>query len=195
MNRFTQAVFAVLTALMLLPPAVAQTQIAGQVDLAPIAADIGKSPKVNLNFGSAMVRAFAETIRSSNAEAAGILDTVAGIRVMVYEDVDGAAIRGRVLEMTGDLGQRGWTPTMEVRDDDAHVDLYLRESEQFIDGLVLMLTESDGAAVFINVFGTLDPVVIGKLIGGGQGLKGLDLEALAGQFMPDGNGAGTDDDS
>jgi len=172
-----------LAGLIASPQLPAQQMAPGQVDLAPITVAIGQTPKVNLNFGSTMVRAFAEGIRPSNAEAAKVLDTIAGVRVMVYEDIDGTRIRDRVSVTVDELGLAGWSPAMEVRDEDAHVDLYLNESGDFIDGLVLMVTESDGAAVFINVFGRLDPVVIGKLVGRGLDLGNLDFDELMGEIQ------------
>lgn len=191
-----QPILMLSAALLLSPVALAQAPITGKVDLDPIAAEIGQAPKVNLNFGSAMVQVFAETLRSSNSEIAGVMENISGVRVMVYEDVDGALVRDRVSEIADQLERLGWTPAMEVRDEDADVDLYLAESQETIDGLVLMLTESDGAAVFINVHGVLDPVVIGKLIGqGGDVLKGLDLQALAGQFQPGNRESGSGDGS
>lgn len=186
------AVLALCTAMTAAP---AQEADIGRVDLAPIAEAIGQTPKVNLNFGPAMMRGFAESLRQSSPELADVVASVAGLRLMVYEEVDGGAARERVAETTASLSRAGWTPAVEVRDDDARVDIYLNESERFVEGLVLVITEAAGAAVLANVYGELDPVVIGKLIGNGEALRNLDLDALTGQFRSmSGDDAGTAED-
>ena len=84
---------------------------------------------------------------------------------------------------------------MEVRDGETRVDLFLNESEKFVDGLVLMVMDGDDTAVFANVYGKLDPVVIGKLIGRGGALGGMNFEDLAGRFRSmSGGEAETDDE-
>jgi hypothetical protein len=186
------AVFALCAAMTAVP---AQEADIGQVDLSPIAEAMGETPKVNLNFGPAMMRGFAESLRQSSPELADVIASVAGLRLMVYEDVDGGVARERVAATTASLSRAGWTPAVEVREDDAHVDMYLNESEQFVEGLVLVVTEAGGNAVFANVYGDLDPVVIGKLIGNGRALQDLDLEALTGQFRSISDGDGTETES
>lgn len=164
--------------------AFAQSDDIGQVDLDPIAGAIGITPKVNLNFGPAMMRGFAESFRGNNAELAGIIDSVAGLRLMVFEDAGiNPAMRGRIEETASELSVAGWTPAMEVRDGETRVDLFLNESEEFVEGLVLMVLDGDDTAVFANIYGDLDPVVIGKLIGSGNALDGMELDDLAGQLQ------------
>lgn len=168
--------------LLLASTAFAQSGDVGKVDLSSISGAIDATPKVNLNFGPAMMMGFAESFRSSNSELAGILDSVSGLRLMVFENIDAGSVRSSVAATASELGNAGWTPAMEVRDGDSHVDLFLNESSQFVEGLVLMVTEGGGTAVFANIYGDLDPVIIGKLIGSGNAMDGFNLEDLASQF-------------
>lgn len=186
---------AFLSSLLLASTAFAQSSDIGQVDLKPIGDAIGVTPKVNLNFGPAMMKGFAASFRGSNAELAGIIDSISGLRLMVFEDVDTSGALGQVDAITGDLSTAGWTPAMEVRDGDSHVDLFLNESENFVEGLVLMVLDGDDTAVFANIYGDIDPVVIGKLIGSGDALDGVNFDDLASQFQSmSGGGAETDDE-
>jgi len=173
----------VFSMLLLGSAAFAQSGDIGQVDLGPIASAIDATPKVNLNFGPAMMKGFAESFRGSNAELADVIGSVSGLRLMVFEEVGVAQARGRVAETASELGTAGWTPAMEVRDGETRVDLFLNESENFVEGLVLMVIDGDETAVFANVYGDLDPVVIGKLIGSGNAFDGMNLEDLAGQIQ------------
>jgi len=189
-NAFRTLLF---STLLLSSTAFAQSSDIGQVDLKPIGDAIGVTPKVNLNFGPAMMKGFAESFRGSNAELAGIIDSISGLRLMVFENVDASGARDQVERTVGDLGNAGWTPAMEVRDGDTHVDLFLNESENFVEGLVLMVLDGEDTAVFANIYGDIDPVVIGKLIGSGDALNGVSFEDLAGQFQS--MSGGSDDDS
>jgi hypothetical protein len=164
-------------------PALAQNADVGQIDLSPVTAAIDATPKVNINFGPAMMRGFAESFRANSPELADVIGSIAGMRLVVFEDVETSAVRDRVVETTDALRRGGWTAAVEVRDDDANVDMFLNESDEYVKGLVLMVTEGGGTAVFANVYGDLDPVVIGKLIGSGDALRNLDLGDFASQFQ------------
>lgn len=83
---------------------------------------------------------------------------------------------------------------MEVRDGDTHVDLFLNESAQFVEGLVLMVIDGDESAVFANLYGDIEPEVIGRLIGSGNAFDGIDFEDFARQFGSNSEKAPTDVD-
>lgn len=154
----------------------------GRVDLNELAASMAATPKVNINFGPAMMAGFAETLRQANPELAGVLTGVTGLRVMVFEGVDSRGAEPRVRGIINDLGARGWTQAVTVEDDDTRVNLMLLEAGTSVNGLVLLLRDGADTAVFANVHGTLDPVLIGRLIASGQGMQGFDLKGLMGQF-------------
>lgn len=189
---------AVLAAGGAVSPALAQESAVGQVDLSSLAEPFATTPKVNINFGPAMMAGFAETVRGQNAEAADVLSTIQGVRVMVFEDVDTAQVEDNVAAVADRLTGDGWTPAVEVRDEDAKVDMFLIESGQFVKGLTVLVREGGGTAVFANVYGDLEPAVIGKLIAQGNALDGLDFGELMGQFQPPADEASpsaADDDS
>lgn len=181
-ERIVMIPIAVVLALALSAPALSQSADAGQFDLSPIAGAVGQTPKVNINFGPAMMAGFAETLAPNSPELGDVIRSISGLRLMVFEDVEGVDFSGRIAQAAAELRQDGWTAAIEVREDDANVDLYLNESQQFVEGLVLMVTEEGGAAVFANIFGDLDPVMIGRMIGSGEALRNLDLGAISEQF-------------
>ncbi|MDT8438646.1 MAG: DUF4252 domain-containing protein [Wenzhouxiangellaceae bacterium] len=168
----------------------AQERAVGQVDLSSLAESFTVTPKVNLNFGPAMMAGFAETVRGQNTEAAEVLSTIRGLRVMVFEDVDTSLVEGSVAEVAARLAADGWTPALEVRDTDARVDMFLIESGQFVKGLAVLVREGGGTAVFANVYGDIEPAVIGKLIAQGNALDGLDFGEIMGQFQSSEDSAG-----
>ncbi len=180
-----KTIFTALLLCLFLPfsAVMAQTDDSGRVDLAPLAGSLGVTPKVNINFGPAMMAGFAETLRQANPEMAGVLGGVTGLRVMVFEGVDTRGAEPQVLGIIDQLAARGWTPAVTVEDDDTRINLLLLESDTAVNGLVLLLRDGADTAVFANIHGTLDPIMIGRMIGSGQAMQGLDLEALMGQFQ------------
>ena len=155
----------------------------GRVDLAPLASNMEAKPKVNVHFGSAMMLGFAEAMRQSNPDVAGILEGVTGMRVMVFEDADTREVEPQVLDIIEHLTNSGWTPAVTVEDDETRINLLLLESGALVNGLVLLLRDGTSTAVFANIHGNLDPVIIGQLIGSGQGMNDLDLGGLMEQFQ------------
>ena len=146
----------------------------GYVDFSDLSSLLGQPPEVNINFGSAMLGVFAAGLRESDADLADLLGALRGLRVMVFENVTGPAARDYAEATALKLGAAGWEAALTVRETSTNVDFYLRSVNDEIRGLAMMVTETDGTAVFINVVGRLDPSALGKLIGG----TGLNLEAL-----------------
>lgn len=182
MKRICKFPAAALCALALAAPAWSQPFDTGQFDLSSIADAAGQRPTVNINFGPAMMAGFAETLAPNSPELGDVIRSISGLRLMVFEDTDGVDFSFEIEQAVSRLQRAGWTAAIEVREDDAQVDLYLNESQQFVEGLVLMVTENGGEAVFANIFGDLDPVLIGRMIGSGEALRNLNFDALSEQF-------------
>lgn len=160
----------------------------GQVELDSLAATLADKPKVNIRFGPAMMSGFAETLRESNPELADVLASVTGLRLMVFENVDSQAAEPQIADIIADLNGEGWAPAIQVQDDETLIDLYMIESGEFVKGLTLLLRDGTDTVVFANIHGDLDPVVIGKLIGSGQAMQGMDFDELMGQIQSGENG-------
>ncbi len=176
MKQWTQAIL--ILSVLLSQSALAQTMLSGQVDLRPIQQSINATPEVNLNFGNAIIQGFAEGLRGSNDNLADVLSTVAGLRVMVYDDIESDVMLPLYNETLSQLAFEGWTAAIEIRDDDDQVDVYIKESVDFVDGIMVMVNEQNGDLVFVNIYGALDPVFIGQVISSGINFGDLDLDDL-----------------
>lgn len=158
----------------------------GQFDLNALASSAAVKPKVNINFGPALMKGFAETLRQSNPQLADILQGVSGMRLMVFESFDSQSSEPEITRVMEQLGRGGWNQAVTIADEETRINLFLMESDEFVTGLVLLLRDGPDTAVFANIHGNMDPVTIGKLIGGGQGVQGFDLGGLIGQFQGQG---------
>jgi len=103
---------------------------------------------------------------------------VAGLRVMVYDDIESDVMLPLYNETLSQLAFEGWTAAIEIRDDDDQVDVYIKESVDFVDGIMVMVNEQNGDLVFVNIYGALDPVFIGQVISSGINFGDLDLDDL-----------------
>lgn len=139
----------------------------------------GLEPKVNINFGPAMMSGFAETMATANPDLATIMGGIQGLRLMVFEDLSDTQELAFEVDMAVDqLLNSGWNRAVQVQEDNEKVDLFVIESGQFVTGLVLMVRESSDSAVLANVHGEMDPVLVGRLVGSGNLFDGFDFDAM-----------------
>jgi len=148
----------------------------GKFDLEPLAS--GLEPKVNINFGPAMMAGFAASMAKANPDLSAVLGGIEGLRLMVFEDMNDA--RGLTASVEGAvdaLVDSGWNRAIQVREDGEKVDLFMLESGAFVTGMVLMVRESSDTAVLANIHGEMDPVLVGRLIASGEAFN-LDFEEM-----------------
>lgn len=172
-----------LTLILSILVSTSQAAESGRLDLNPLASSMTASPKVNINFGSAMMLGFAETMRHSNPDLADILGGVSGLRLMVFETSGVWNAEPQVLDIIDRLGRDGWTPAITIEDEETRINILMLESGEYVTGLTLLLRDGDDTAIFANIHGQLDPVIIGQLIGGGKAMQDLGLGELIGQFQ------------
>lgn len=164
-------------------PATGQSGPSGQIDLNAVAAAMNTKPTVNINFGPAMMRGFAESMRSSDPQMADMLSGVSGLRLMVYEGIDGARAEPEIGRIVDRLDRDGWSSAVTIEDGDTRILLYLLESDEVINGMTFVLHDGDHTAILANIHGRMDPAWIGEIIGGRRSLKGFGLDGLVGQFQ------------
>ncbi|HEX7180564.1 MAG TPA: DUF4252 domain-containing protein [Thermoanaerobaculia bacterium] len=155
--------FAILTA----APATAQ-KLEAQPGYVPIH-ELGIFPRERLsaeiNLSGPLLRMIAGASRSDDPEFAALLSGLQAIQVQVFPlaATDEAAVKGRIGNAVRWLEDRGWAPTVRVREGGEEVYIYLKEAEGRIVGMTLMsLTSGDEAAV-INIVGRIDPEQLSRL--------------------------------
>lgn len=148
-------------------PATAQ-RLEAQPGYVPIH-ELGIFPRERLsaeiNLSGPLLRMIAGASRTDDPEFAALLSGLQAIQVQVFPlaATDEAAVKGRIGHAVRWLEDRGWAPTVRVREGREEVYIYLKEAEGRIVGMTLMsLTSGDEAAV-INIVGRIDPEQLSRL--------------------------------
>jgi hypothetical protein len=158
----------------------AQGPSTGQFDLSGLSGDL--SPKVNINFGPAMMSGFAESMSGSNPDLSSILGGVAGLRLMVFEDVATAGLEAGISDAIAELLDAGWSQAVQIRDDDTLIDLFLAETPDYVKGMVLLLRDDGDTLILANVHGDLDPTAVGRLVSSGNAFNGWNFDFSDGEM-------------
>lgn len=175
--------------------AAAQAQAPGALDFGRIPGLENVQPAVEINLNPAMLGFVAEATRNTDPSTANLLTGLQGISVYVYEGIgDGLpAVLGFIDSASAALESDGWSRAVQVQDGGDRVLIYLRVTEpgpdrasSSISGLTLMVVDSGGDAVFVNVAGSVDPAQLGRIVGA-FGIDGV-LDGLSGLGGPGGFG-------
>jgi hypothetical protein len=116
--------------------------------------------EVNLSLGPLAIRAARWlTDVGDEPEIKALLRDVDGVRISVYNIEDnGEIFQENIAETQANLDEDGWHPVIRTQERDSNETtlMYMKSSEDIIDGLVV-LTLDDDEAVFINVIGNIKP--------------------------------------
>jgi hypothetical protein len=156
---------------MLLPAAAAAQSLRddpgfvdfGKFGLAPTDANL------EINLEGPMIRLVAAAVRNEDSGFADLLAGLQAIRVLSFEldqavpERSAAALREHALGTSRELSRAGWSSVFRVRDEDQHIDLYLREIDGAIAGVWVLVLEQGESLTMVNVVGSLDPAELGRL--------------------------------
>ena len=164
-------VVATLIALLALESAIAEEYFDfGQIPGVP------SEPNVEVDLNAALLAFVSEASKGTDADLAGALSSIDGIRVRVYEElVDPAAVSGFVDDTSKRLERAAWQRMVYVRDDPDKVRIYVKMRDQQMLGMTVMVVDETDA-VFINIAGTIDPAQLGRVaraMGAGDVLDGV----------------------
>ena len=166
------ATVAVMLAGALAGPAAALTdaeirKLPGYVDFDAMKLFEGQEARIEVYLKDPMLELVARFIKSEDPELFEVLAKLKLVRVQVF-DVDHVQAQ-KVSEVTSatarQLDEKGWERIVRVREDDEHVDVYLKPSKDYewLDGLVVMVVDGGEEAIFVNIVGQIDPDDIAKL--------------------------------
>lgn len=138
----------------------------GYVDFEALRIFKGDEAKIEVFLKEPMLNLVSKFVKDEDPELYEMLGKLKLVRVQVF-DVDDAKVREFAeitKKTTAMLDDKGWERIVRVRDDEEHVDVYLRPSDNYesILGIVVMVA-ADDEAVFVNVVGEINPDDVARL--------------------------------
>ncbi len=122
--------------------------------------------EVDIDLQSAMLQVAAGALENENADLARMVAELDRVRVQVGSPkaADASAIERAFATAMADLEGLGWNKILSVQEDDEKVYLFGIESGGAINGLTVLVNSDGEDVVLANLVGTIDPVVLGRLL-------------------------------
>lgn len=119
---------------------------------------------VEINLQGPLLRMVAGATRGDDPGFASVIANLQSIQLRVFPVAATAqeSVKGKVGRATRWLEDRGWMPTLRVKENGSESYIYLKEADGKIQGLTLLALDGDEATV-INIVGRIDPEQIGRL--------------------------------
>ena len=132
---------------------------------------------VEINLEGALLKLIAAGARGEDPEFSSLIAGLKGITVQAVplKDVDAGSVRAKIGQAVRWLEDRGWKPTMRVREEGEETYIYLKEQDGQILGLTVLTFQPGEEAAVINIAGRIDPAQLGRL---GQNLDLPQLEKV-----------------
>ncbi|WP_439106178.1 DUF4252 domain-containing protein [Congregibacter sp.] len=134
----------------------------GYVDFAELSQNYGE-PRVMVNLGGSLLK-LVGTMKHDDPVAEEALKSLDSVRVHVY-DTEGetSSAEQRMDTVSSKLETLEWEQIVRVREPDDRVNVYVKYTEDRIQGLMVMAVNSE-EAVFVNVLGDIDPAHLNKVV-------------------------------
>ena len=133
--------------------------------------------EVDINISGALLSMVAAATRAENPEFAEAVGRLVRIRVRVGA-LTGDRLeqgRARVEGILAELERDGWERNLFVRDGSSEATMLLRSAGDEVHGIVLMGFDGTKLAM-VNLVGTIDPELIGKILAELDAVPDLKLE-------------------
>lgn len=135
----------------------------GYVDFGELGGIFGE-PAVEIAVGSSLLNMVGAFSASDDPEVAALLRRLKGVRIRVFETGGFAAgALDHVKEVSSRLSASGWEPVVTVNTPEEQVRIFMKISNDLVEGITVMAVEEHEAA-FINVIGDLKPAELEKVM-------------------------------
>ncbi|NQV70268.1 MAG: DUF4252 domain-containing protein [Pseudohongiella sp.] len=130
----------------------------GFVDFSDLALIANTEPTVEISLKAPLLNMITNLIRNEDDEAADFISKLLRVTVNVFESsaLDIGEVAGSMEAIADDLDYQGWERVVRVREDDDHVDVYFRLSDdaEIIHGIAIMIA-APGETVLVNIVGDI----------------------------------------
>ncbi len=143
----------------LLANARAETPPPGQVDFGSFSPPSG-GEFAEINISSSLISLISGLVEHKDSEVSQLLKGLHQVRVNVIglTDDNRSDLEKRVETVARKLDKEGWERIVRAQQQDKNVRVYLKtQGKDSVQGLVVMATEGNKKAVFVNVVGDIKP--------------------------------------
>ena len=135
----------------------------GYVDFSVLADSYGE-PRVMVDLGSSLLQ-LVGAMKHDDPVAEEALRSLESVRIHIYStDGELAPAQERIDHVNTVLSADSWEKVVRVREPAQQVDIYVKHSEERINGVTVMALDGD-EAVFINILGSIDPEQLATVVG------------------------------
>ena len=174
---------ALLTLLLTALPALAADEEAdlsdrpGYVDFSVLAESYGE-PRVMIDLGSSLLQ-LVGAMKHDDPVAEEALRSLESVRIHVYNTAgDTAPAEKRIEHVNEVLSAAAWEKIVRVREPGEQVDIYVKHSDERIEGVTVMALDGE-EAVFINILGSIAPEQLATVVGEFDHGVGADIALAA----------------
>ncbi len=140
----------------------------GYVDFGSIEDQLGVEANIQVSVKGALLKLVSAAASVEDQEFADLIDGLKAIQVTGFSaDEYGDEIFEEARQLARSFSknlEKDWDQVARVREKGEHVYVYVRDIDDIIQGMtVMVIGDSDGEAVFVNIVGTIDPAQIGRI--------------------------------
>ena len=132
----------------------------GQIDFGKFSPPGSGGEYVEVNLSSSLIGLGARFVEKSEPEVARLLNGLKLVRVNVIglNDDNRADIEKRTQRIRKELDSKGWERVVIAQKDEQDVAVYLKtRDKETVQGVVVLVTEANKEAVFVNIVGDIKP--------------------------------------
>src|ERR1044071_540828 len=138
----------------------AETLPPGQVDFGKFSPPGAGGEFVEVNLSSSLISLAARFLEKDEPEVARLLNSgqLVHVNVIGLNDENRTDIEKRAQKMRKELDSKGWERVVTAQKDDQDVGIYLKtKGKDTVQGVVVLVTEANREAVFVNIVGDIKP--------------------------------------
>jgi hypothetical protein len=144
----------------------AENTPAGQVDFGKFVPPSTGAEFVEVNLTTSLISLASQLVEKEDAEIAHLLKTLTQVRVTAIgiDDENRADLKKRAQKIREELDSKGWERIVNAQKDEQSVGVFLKSrNKDTVEGIVVLATEGNKRAVFVNIVGDIKPEQIARL--------------------------------